>query len=268
MVNKEKLGIVGNKKETVQVSRLNLPLTKDDFINSCWQDVVAECDSKDCLTYKSKFWKKSEEKKQAGKQKEQAVFELLTAITDIPINPELINELFTERLKNLTEEQLDFLEEIIEEISDFELQARIADILWVLKPNYRMAQLAISAYLQSAKTLEDPNHWTYCFNRIERAARLALKINHKVNDVIAHIEAVLEHYGGEDPLWLSASLMELLQEFKYEERIKLKYVELAKKAATSAELANNWRKARKLWEIKAVWHRQEKNYKLKTLFVI
>lgn len=178
------------------MSSLSLSLTKDDFINSCWQDVVAECDSKDCLTYKSKFWKKSEEKKQAGKQKEQAVFELLTAITDIPINPELINELFAERLKNLTEEQLDFLEEIIEEISDAELQARIADILWVLKRNYRMAQLAISAYLQSAKTLEDPNRWTYCLDRIERAARLALKINHKVDDVFAQMEAVLNDYQG------------------------------------------------------------------------
>ncbi len=244
------------------MSSLDLQLTKEDFINSTWQDVVSECDRKDCLSYRSKFWRKAEAEKQGGNHREQSVFEFLTAITQMPIRSESTDEYFAERLKNLTNEQLQLLEEIVEEISDAELQARIADILWVLKRKYKMAQLAISAYLQSAKTLENPDQWTYCFDRIERAARLALKINHKVDDVFAHIEKVLDRYQAQDPLWLSAKLMRLLQEFKRGE--PQKYIELSEKAANFAESQSNWNKARSLWEIKAIWHRQE-NDRLKEL---
>jgi hypothetical protein len=118
--------------------------------------------------------------------------------------------------------------------------------------------LAIPAYLQSATTLESPNHWTYCVDRMERALRLARKIRHQDKVVFAHIEAVLDRYQGADPLWLSVKLMTLLQEYQVGETTK--YAALSEKAATLAELASDWRRARDLWNIKAVWHRIEKDY--------
>lgn len=240
------------------MSPLNPPLTKDDFTNACWQDVVNSSQQRDCLSYDSTFWRKAQEAQKAGNFREQAVFGVLAAVTSAAIKPESTEEFFADIFKNLTDEQLDFLAEIATEISDPELQARVADILWVRRRDYRMAQLAIPAYLQSATTLESPQHWTYCVDRIERSLRLARKIRYHDEVVVAHIEAVLIRYNGEDPLWLSAKLMALLQEYRLGEPAK--YAALAEKAATSAESAHDWPRARTLWDIKAVWHRIEKDY--------
>ena len=236
---------------------LNPPLTKDDFINSRWQDVINSSERKDCLTYHIAFWKKAQEAKDAGNVRDQAVFEILAAVTGAAIKPESNEEFFAEIFQNLTDEHLDFLAEIASDISDAELQARVADILWVRRRDYRMAQLAVTAYFQSATELEDPDNWTWCFDRIERTLRLTRRIRYQVEAVVAHIEAVLDRYKAEDPLWLSAKLMELLQEYRLSDPTK--YAALAEKAATLAESAHDWDRARAYWEIKARWHLIEKD---------
>lgn len=240
------------------MSTLEPPLTIDDFINISWQYVVNSSERKDCRTYSNAFWKRAEEEKELGNFRGQSVFAILAVVTSAAIKPESTEEFFTKIFENLIDEQLDFLAEIAPEISDPELQARVADILWVRKRKYQMAQLAIPAYLQSAATLENPEHWTYCVDRIERALRLARKIKYQDEVVFAHIESVLDRYQGEDPLWLSAKLMELLQEYRFGEPAK--YAALSGKAATLAESNSDWRKARTLWNIKAIWHRRGTDY--------
>ncbi|MDZ8260357.1 DUF4209 domain-containing protein [Nostoc sp. ChiQUE01b] len=236
---------------------INPPLTKEDFINSRWLEVVNSSERKECLTYNRVFWNKAQEAKEAGNVRQQTVLEILALLTGAAIKPESTEEFFAKVFQNLTDEHLNFLTEIAPELSDPELQARIADILWVKKRNYRMAQLAVTAYLQSAIELEDPEKWSWCFERIERAFRLARKINYQAEVVVAHIEAVLDRYKGEDPRWLSAKLMELLQEYRIGDPTK--YAALAEKAATLAESVHDWRKARNYWEIKAKWHLFAKN---------
>ncbi|MEH2337831.1 DUF4209 domain-containing protein [Nostoc sp.] len=236
---------------------INPPLTKEDFINTRWLEVINSSETKECLAYNRVFWNKAQEAKEVGNIREQAVFETLAFVTGAAIKPESTEEFFAEVFQNLTDEHLNFLTEIAPEVSEPELQARIADILWVKKRNYRMAQLAVTAYLQSATELEDPEKWSWCFERIERALRLARKINYQAELVLAHIEAVLARYNGEDPLWLSVKLMELLQEYKLGNPTK--YAALAEKAAIIAESSQDWDKARNYWEIKAEWHRIDKN---------
>ncbi len=243
---------------------LNPPLTKDDFINSRWHDVINSSERKECLAYSSGFWKKVQEAKEAGNDKEQAVFEILAAVTSVPIYPESHEEFFSEHFQNLTDEHLDFLAEIARDISDPELQARVADILWVRRRGqggYQMAQLAVTAYLQSAVDLEDPDkeleNCSLYVERIKRSLQLAHKIRYQTEAIITQIDADLDRYNGEDPSWLSAKLMELLQEYKLGDPTK--YAALAEKAATLAESAHDWDRARAYWEIKARWHLIEKD---------
>ncbi len=240
------------------MSPLNPPLSKDDLNNACWQNVVNSSERKDCFSYGSAFWKKSQEAQKAGNLRDQEVFAILAAVTSAAIKLKSTEEFFADTFKNLTDEQLDFLAEIAPEISDPELQARVADILWVRRRDYRMAQLAIPAYLESAKILESPDQWTYCVDRIERALRLARKIGYQNEVVFAHIEEVLDRYQGEDPLWLSAKLMELLQENRFGDPAK--YATLSEKAANLAKTHCDWRRARTLWHIKAKWHRIEQDF--------
>lgn len=232
-------------------------VTRDDFLNSHWQDVINSCESKTCSEYSRAFWQQAKQAEEIGKVKEQKIFELLAAVTNTMLRQESIEEIFKEFFQNITDEQTDFLSEITPDISDPELQARIADLLWSIKRNYRMAQVAIPAYLHSATELEDPEQWTQCYDRIERAFQLARLINHEVDTVISYIETVLDRYQGEDPLWLSANLMRLLQKDKIGNPVK--YAALAEKAAMRFENAHHWDEARSYWEIKAIWHRREED---------
>ncbi|HCQ22127.1 MAG: hypothetical protein AN481_17035 [Aphanizomenon flos-aquae LD13] len=245
---------------------LTPPLTKEDFINSGWKEVVNSSERKECLSYRMTFWNKAKQAEAAVNIREQILFEILAFVTGAAINPELNDEFFGEVFSNLAEEYLNFLTEIAPEISDPELQARVADILWVKNGNYQMAQLAVEAYLESAKQLEDPQKWTHCVYRIERSLRLARKINYKPEIVIEYIDEVLNRYQGEDPLWLSIKLHELLQDEKninLLRKTKLlntsKYSDLAKKGAIFQEFSKEWDKVRNYWKIKAEWHRIEKN---------
>ncbi|HLP91505.1 MAG TPA: DUF4209 domain-containing protein [Nostocaceae cyanobacterium] len=239
------------------MSSITPPLTKEDFINSGWQEVIDNSERKECSSYD--FWQKSQEAKEAEDIRKHLVFGLLHSVTSAYIKPESTEEHFAKTFQYLTEEHLNFFTEIVPEVSDPELQARIADILWVKKRNYQMAQLAVEAYLKSAKELEDPEKWTWCVDRIERAFRLARKINYKFEVIFAYIEEVLDRYKGEDPKWLSVKLMELLLEYRLGD--PKKYATLAEKAAQLAESNHDWRRARNHWEIKAQWHLIEKDGK-------
>ncbi|MEH2355729.1 DUF7380 domain-containing protein [Nostoc sp.] len=135
---------------------INPPLTKEDFINSRWQDVLNSSERKECSAYNRVFWNKAQEAKEAGNFREQFVFEILVVVTDAAIQPRSNEKFLAKFVERLTDEHLDFLAEIVGEVSDPELQARIADILWTSKrrDSYKMAQLAVTDYLKSAAELE------------------------------------------------------------------------------------------------------------------
>ncbi|MEY2910861.1 MAG: hypothetical protein RLZZ184_170 [Cyanobacteriota bacterium] len=249
------------------MASLNPPLNKEDFINSAWKEVIENSERKLCNIYYDNFRRKAQEAKEAGNNRQYGVFEILQRVTFAPIQSELDGEssIFSARFPD---EMIEFLNQIVDEISDPELQSQIAEILWVKnkKCNYRMGQLAVDSYLKSAKELEHPEEWLYCADRVERVLRLALKINYKPEIVVEYIDEVLNRYQGQDPLWLSVKLHELLQEEKNINILRkkqllntVKYANLAEKGAIFAESSKEWDKARNYWEIKAEWHRIEKN---------
>jgi hypothetical protein len=249
------------------MASLNPPLNKEDFINSAWKEVIENSERKLCNIYYDNFRRKAQEAKEAGNNRQYGVFEILQRVTFAPIQSELDGEssIFSARFPD---EMIEFLNQIVDEISDPELQSQIAEILWVKnkKCNYRMGQLAVDSYLKSAKELEHPEEWLYCADRVERVLRLALKINYKPEIVVEYIDEVLNRYQGQDPLWLSVKLHELLQEEKNINILRkkqllntVKYADLAEKGAIFAESSREWDKARNYWEIKAEWHRIEKN---------
>lgn len=236
---------------------LNPPLNKEDFMNSGWKEVIENSERKLCNIYYDNFRRKAQEIKDVGDDRQCAVFEILQRVTVAPIQLDIEYSTFSDRF---TDETIDFLAEIVDEVSDAELQAQIAEILWFKdkKRNYRMGQLAVHSYLESAKILKDPEKWSRCFDRIKKALTLALKINYQPEIVVDYIDEVLNCYQAKDPLWLSVKLMELLLDCKLGNAHT--YSILAEQGAIFAESIGEWDKARKWWEIKVEWHRIEKNY--------
>jgi len=240
------------------MSTSDVILSQDDFVSSQWQEVIKECELRECIEYSEQFQKKSQEAGASGDAKNQKLFAVLAHITGVALISDKYEE-FVARGLILSDEDLTFFKEVTPEISDPELKARVADIIWIRQRqgNYQMAQVAVQSYLESAQQLEYPKQWNRCYCRIKRALNLAASLGKtNLTNVIKHIEVVLDKYNGEEPSLLSAKLMQLLLEQKQGDPSK--YAELAEKAATNAEKTQDWDIARIYWEIKAKWHRQEK----------
>ena len=167
---------------------------------------------------------------------------------------------------DLSSQVIDLLLAVVVDIKDAELRARIADVLWVLKKGgYQIPQLAVDAYIESAQSLEDLDHWTDSMLRIERALQIAKRLGKnnpsgKYTAVIQHIETTLSQINRIDPLFFSYYLMLLL--FKNNEGDENIYIAHCEKIALDAESNRNWRKARFYWELKALWHQKAQNTEL------
>ncbi|MDJ0515885.1 MAG: hypothetical protein QNJ74_06305 [Trichodesmium sp. MO_231.B1] len=57
------------------------PLTKENFINSGWQDVVNASEMKDFEIYNQGFQQKRQEGEKAGNIRQEAVFGILPKVT-------------------------------------------------------------------------------------------------------------------------------------------------------------------------------------------
>jgi hypothetical protein len=242
----------------------NIPLSKDDFDKFDWQKIVEVSDKKECHNYSTAYFKKANEFEKNNDLTGQEIFTLLGAITSMMLKPESFSEPFgpvavfqgsrSAIVEDFNDNHLEVLNETINDIHDPELKARIADVLWIRKKDYKVAQIAVDSYLESAIRLGSPEHWTQPAERIERALRLSVSLGKKsplFSKVIEHIESVLKKYGGDDPLFFSQNLMGLLLEFNQGNPIT--YSQLSEKIALKAESKSNHYKARSLWETRAKW---------------
>jgi len=242
----------------------NIPLTKADFDTLHWEQLINECNEKECANYMDKFFTKAKEAQATGNDKACEIYTLLGAICSFHFTPENKDEPFGPMLvmstgrspivDDITNEHLIPLQEIVVDIKDPEMRARIADVLWLRKRDFKAAMLAVNAYLESATTLENPDSWSPCLERIERAFRLATQLGRKAgcwDKVIQHIEKLLVKHSGKGPLFLSSRLMELLLE--QQQGNTAMYAALAEKIANTAASEGNYCWARTYWDIKARW---------------
>jgi len=234
--------------------------------------VTEGAEKKDCYTYSSSFFKLAQEAADKNSQTEEfcallgriTFSQLKTETATTPFSPmpsgPLEMEPSTPVPLIISDDDLELLGAALPRVEDVELRARIADILWVVRRNAEFAGAAIDAYLASARRLEDPEHWTQCQRRIERALRLALHLGPKtgrIDEVVAHIEEVLSKYNGSDPLFLSQRLMVHLLEVKRGEPDE--YSVLSERIAESAESSRNYYRARSYWETAAQWHKRRRD---------
>lgn len=242
-----------------------IALSLEDFRQVDWEKIVEQCDRKDCASYSHHFFDAAKAARDEATVI-QHVYEFLGHVTSPMLKSESDNEPFTPVAvmadgsrssipKDFSEQQLTLLKEIASSIQDSELRARIADILWERKRDFKMAQLAVNSYLKSAQRLEDAEHWVLPFQRIQRASRIAVRLgknNDFLTNVIDYVKSLLAKYQAQDPLYFSAKLMRLLQEYRLGDFTK--YATLSEKAATSSEKSRQWDKSREYWEVTGRWY--------------
>jgi hypothetical protein len=152
---------------------------------------------------------------------------------------------------DLTPDQLDRLAETLE-ADDAEYRARIGDVLWLCRRDAFVARDAVNAYLASGARLEDPDHWVPAMERYERALRIARQIEPNGDlqkRVLAHLEARVLHYDGQDSLYFSLKAMELLEEFRFGDFAAL--AEIAGRIAGAAQESGDNERARSYFAMQA-----------------
>ena len=249
-----------------------IKISKEDFNLCNWSSVIDHCPKKCCEDYYECF-KKEMEGIEKNSPKER-VYSVLGSITSLHLNinskEEPLQTSFATpywRLPNLddfTDSQLNVLEEILPTIEDNELKARISDSLWVKKRNYKMVEIAVNSYLESAKILEDGINWCPCASRLERAIQLSKSINNEelFLKAIKAIEETINRCKDAGLLYLPAELMDLLLEYKQGD--SMKYIDYSEKAAIYCEnkergSTHYWDKARDYWKLKSKWHKLEED---------
>lgn len=197
-----------------------------DFDEYQWMEILEQVNPKLCQNYSEKFRAEAEAYRLSGNALGQEIFQFLSRITSILMCPtELELTATTQELviEILPDHYLTVLRDLVTTVSDPELQARIADILWVCKRDpektrpIQMARVAVESYVKAAKTLEDTGDWMICHERLQRAAQLALLIDGKKDTamrcmIVSHIEQLVDRYTDVEDEFMTGGAMKVLQE--------------------------------------------------------
>ncbi|TPQ52973.1 hypothetical protein C2U72_00445 [Prosthecomicrobium hirschii] len=153
---------------------------------------------------------------------------------------------------DLSHNDLDAIQCTLHTVADPEFQARVGDLLWLRRKDFKAARMAVAAYIEAGSRLEDPEHWPACMERYERGLRLARQIDAKgvlPKSVLAHLEARVRHYDGQDPLFFTCKALELLAEFQFGDFPAL--AETAGRAAAKSCEGGDFRRARSYFDVQA-----------------
>ena len=170
------------------------PLSKEDFNDINWEDLISECGIFELPLSFVNFAQVREEYAEKGKLGKAHAFDLLSGIVSLCLtksvdNPfvrfeikhfpstALITPLHGPELLDFPIEDLKILAEVIRTISNHEMRARIADVLWVRLEKSEYAVLAIDAYLKSADIQDERMDWNPVIVRTTRAQNIAQKLS-------------------------------------------------------------------------------------------
>ena len=203
------------------------PLFKtENFDQYQWTAILARSTSKQCRNYSEEFRARAEDYQSSGDMLGQEVFKFLSEITSILMEPLGLKSISTAEktmLAVLSDAHLTLLRELVVTVIDPEMRARMSDILWICKRDpergrpIQMARVAVESYLQSAKNLENTEDWISCYERLQRAAQLAPRVDGKNSTemcciVASHIEQLIDRYAFVENEFITGSAMKVLQE--------------------------------------------------------
>jgi hypothetical protein len=231
-------------------------LARADFDSREWQETIASCERNECFAYCSVFASRSMKALKLGDSVGAAAFDLLRRATLAAVNSESRKAPFYEEwLLEFSDDEVVLMAELAPDISDAEMRARLADLIWTRKRDPDMARLAVDSYIESARILRDQDCWLDSHVRAGRAANIGRMLGQKSEHfrrAITDIERVLNDIGGNDTSLFSAFLMERLQQHRSGDA--LKYASLSRIAADRALGDHDWDRARRYLFIEAHWY--------------
>lgn len=147
--------------------------------------------------------------------------------------------------QDLSDQQLEWLSELEQEVQDPEFCARLADMLWLCRKDGKAAGRAVRYYLDAGLAVEDLDHWPTSVERYTRSYRLATQLGRKSelrDQVLNFLLERLRVHRGDDPRWFSLKIMLLLYEARHGDHDEL--LVFAQTAVARAEGEGDFRRQR------------------------
>ena len=240
-------------------------VSADDLRAYDWQAVIQTATRRECYSYNELFSAKAKSLQEANDGRGERVFRFLSAVAsfwpnfhsdEAPFRPMAVWEgRRTPIPEDLSASDLDALAGVLNEIKDGEFRARVADVLWVCRKDYRAGQAAVEAYIESGLALETGDMWPPFAERFARALQLGAKLGWQKpfhqKAIQAMEDAISRHEPTEDGL-LCARFMHLLLADRVGDAKK--YAALSEKLAKRMESVANWHFARDYWQLNGGWN--------------
>jgi hypothetical protein len=160
---------------------------------------------------------------------------------------------------DLEKEQLDALGEVVPQIEDPELRARVADILWTRGQGYQFGQMAIDAYSDNNNRPEASNHAMERIWRLGRAINIARSLGRaKPLHVTAfeRLDRLMDELAADAA---NAPCLPHLLDIIFDHQLgnPVKYTTFCEDAAGQASLQKDWDLSARFWELASSWHHRQ-----------
>lgn len=237
-------------------------LKLEDFDKYQWMEALENSGAKQCRDYSKEFRSRAKKFQENNDDTGKEIFTFLSSITSTLMNPLSLEE--EPILSILCDNQISILRELVLIMTDPEMKARVADILWIYRKRdserrrpIQMARLAVDSYIESAKNLEDIQNWKPCYQRLKRAANLAPLIDGKKSTdmcclIVSYIEQLIDRFVNIECEFITGSSMKVIQEELRKSISTIqsdlpsyanRYAGIASKKAESAETSQDYHKA-------------------------
>jgi hypothetical protein len=242
-------------------------VTANDIRSYDWQAELARTTRRQCDAFHEVLTSKAQALSDLGDVKGANVFRLLAVVANFwpnyddtaqPYRPAVIDYETAKRSlvpQDLAKADLDALAGIVEGIKDPEFRARVADVLWVSRKDYKAAQKAVEAYIESSRVLETGDMWPPFAERLQRARQVGAQLGRLKEfhqKAIQAIEDVIARHEATESGLLCARLMHML--LADEVGDPKRYATLAETLARRMEALPNWHFARDYWQLRGGWN--------------
>ena len=246
-------------------------VTPDDLRKYKWQARITPSGEKNWLSSDYQFAAAAKECEDAGDDLGLRVYSLLHTIGSFHPNYESKGNPYgplwsgadgkrSLMAEDLSDKDLEALAGIVQEIQDADFRARVADVLWECKRDYKMAEIAVHAFLEAADHVKTDDLWPPYTERLERAAQLAARLGFGKplhQKVLATVErAITEFEKNLKSGLLCKKLMHIALE--HDAKDTLRYAKLSQRLAEEFASIENWDFAEMYWQFAAEWYWRRK----------
>ena len=237
-----------------------MTLKESNFEEYKVNDVLARIEEPyDALSHQNHFVEEAKRYSESGDETGAELFQLFSALSSMyldltdpkePLQPQWILEKHRAPIPDdFKDEQLNFLSDIVDDVTEKNMQARIAEVIWLRKRNHKFARLAHESYLDTVN-LENLTHYTQ--EHVIRAMQIAKQLNDQVLSdravQVARQVADMELIAGNVApwSWLYEQIARHIAEYDQAELERI--AELIWQQATNVEQKGDWDFATRLKE--------------------